>query len=99
MYAEKNVVKVNGIEVDGEFADAIVEAIAMKDFPYTVQIHKSRHYEAEAWCREHLGPRWSVTENRNGIWCCFWAGRENFGYYNYHFGNERDMIIFSLKWQ
>jgi hypothetical protein len=87
---------VHGIEVDGEFADAILEAIAMKDLPYEVIIHKSKNHEAEAWCRQHFGLRWEAIGNRDGTWCCFWTGRELA--YRYHFANERDMIWFSLKW-
>jgi len=67
-------------------------------FPYEVIIHKSRHYEAEAWCREHFGPRWAAIGNLDGRWCCFWTGRERFGGYRYHFADERDMLLFSLKW-
>ena len=67
-------------------------------FPYEVIIHKSRYYEADAWCCEHFGPRWTATSNKDGKWCCFWAGRERFGGYRYHFADERDMLLFSLKW-
>jgi hypothetical protein len=70
----------------------------VKELPYTVQIHKSKHHDAESWCRETLGLRWEVTGNRQGIWCCFWAGRKNFGSYVYHFERERDALVFSLKW-
>ena len=70
----------------------------MKDLNYTVRIHRDRQREAERWCRENLGPRWSVTDNRQGIWCCFWAGlRQAYPGYDYHFANERDMIWFALK--
>ena len=71
----------------------------MRELPYTVRIHKSKHLEAEAWCRKKLGKRWSVVDNRQGIWCCFWSGpRSNYGTYDYHFAHERDMVWFSLKW-
>lgn len=93
----KERVTIHGIEVQGEFAVAVKQAVAMNQLQYSVQIHKSKHHEAEKWCKQNLGPRWEVTGNRNGTWCCFWAGRENFGCYNYHFANERDMVWFSLK--
>jgi hypothetical protein len=71
----------------------------MKDLPYTVRIHKSRQREAEAWCRKNLGKRWSVVDNREGIWCCFWAGfRQEYPGYDFHFANERDMFWFALKY-
>lgn len=71
----------------------------MRNLDYTVRIHKSNHLEAEAWCRERLGPRWEVTGNREGLWCCFWAGpRAGAAAYDYHFANEADMIWFKLTW-
>lgn len=70
----------------------------MNDFPYQVLIHESRHISAEAWCRDRLGERWSVTENRAGKWSCFWAGRDNPDRYRYHFANDRDLVLFSLRW-
>lgn len=70
----------------------------MKEFPYEVMIHKSNHLPAEAWCRERFGPRWSVTENRNGSWCCFWGGRERLDHFRYYFANDRDMVMFLLRW-
>jgi hypothetical protein len=89
---------VHGIEIDGEFKQDVLAAIAMKDLPHTVQIHKSKHREAETWCRENLGPRWEALGNREGNWCCFWAGpRVKFQGYNYYFASERDAVIVSLK--
>lgn len=91
-------ITVHGIEIDDEFKEAIIEAISMKDLNYTVRIHKTRHLDAERWCRENLGPRWEVIGNRSGTWCCFWAGhRSKIPGYDYHFANERDMIWFALK--
>lgn len=91
-------IKVCGIEIDGEFKQDVLEAIAMKDLPYEVIIHKSKHHEAESWCRERFGPRWEALGNKNGTWCCFWAGRERFSAYRYHFANDKDMVLFSLRW-
>lgn len=93
------VVTLHGIEIDGEFKEAVIEAIAMKDLPYTVLIHKSRYRAAKVWCEQHIGPRcWNVTDNRSGQWACFWAGREDFAGYNFHFAREEDMIWVALKW-
>jgi len=72
----------------------------MKNLPYSVRIHKSNQREAERWCRENLGKPWSVTDNREGIWCCFWVGfRSAFPGYIFHFENEQDMIWVALRWQ
>jgi hypothetical protein len=94
----KDIVKVCGIEVDGEFAQDIKQAITMKHLPYTVRIHKSRHRDALKWCLQQFGSRWNTIDNRTGTWCCFWAGRSNFEYYDFYFLNERDMVWVSLKW-
>lgn len=63
-----------------------------------VLVHKDQHREAERWCRENLGTRWSVIDNRAGTWSCFWAGhRKNFAAYRYYFKNAEDATIFALK--
>jgi hypothetical protein len=92
------VVTLHGIEIDGEFKEAVIEALAMKDLPYTIRIHKNKHHEVEQWCKEHIGERWEAIGNRDGNWCCFWAGRKDFAGYNFHFAREEDMIWVALKW-
>ncbi len=76
-----------------------VKSVKVRDLPYTITIHKDHHREAEEWCRTRGGDRWSVTDNRQGTWCCFWGGfREANGNYRYHFAREEDAIIFALMW-
>lgn len=70
----------------------------MKQFPHEVIIPKSQHHEAVAWCHEHFGARWASMDNLSGRWCCFWAGRERFGHYRYHFADEQAAVMFALKW-
>lgn len=75
-------------------------------FGYKTLIHKSQHHQAARWCYETFGARWAAVEYGNGIgkatksgvWACFWAGRDNFEYYNFHFHNEQDFTLFVLKW-
>lgn len=72
-----------------------------KDFPYVFYIpHKKNHWEADAWCRQHFGERWSVVDNRQGVWCCFWRGfrSQGPGHYEWLFENERDALLFALRW-
>jgi hypothetical protein len=90
--------KVQGIEVDGEFLEAVIQALAMNQLPYTVRIHKDQYRDAEHWCRNRLGERWSVTDNRSGQWACFWSGTDAFAYYNFHFARKEDLIWVALKW-
>jgi len=94
----KDIVKVCGVEVDGDFAQDVKRAIIMSHFPHSIRIHKSRARSADWWCEQHLGPRWNVMDNRTGTWCCFWAGSSDFEYYDFYFLNERDMVWASLKW-
>lgn len=58
----------------------------------------TEHWEATAWCEQQFGPRWSVVDNRSGVWCCFWRGRGFPGQYEWMFHNEQDAILFTLKW-
>jgi len=72
----------------------------MEDLPFEIVIDKKRNDEAADWCRQQWGDRWSVVDNRKGIWCCFWCGTRGVkaGMYRYHFQNERDAIMFALRW-
>lgn len=98
MDVTKDIVKVCGIEVEGDFAQAIKEAVVMAHLPHTVKIHKSKHRQAQHWCRERLGATWNAIDNKSGTWCCFWAGSKDFEYYDFYFLNEQDMIWAALKW-
>lgn len=72
-----------------------------RDFPYKVLTKSKMTLWQTQWCEQHFGPRWSVTENRSGIWCCFWLGpraNENAGKYEWSFLHEKDAIYFSLVW-
>ena len=64
-----------------------------------VIVHKDQHRDAERWCTQNLGKRWSVLDNRDGVWSCFWAGfREHHGAYRYCFKNAEDATMFAMKW-
>jgi hypothetical protein len=72
--------------------------MGLKNPNIEVVIHKDQHRDAERWCRENLGKRWSVLDNRDGIWSCFWDGRrKNYAAYRYCFKNAEDATIFALK--
>lgn len=70
-----------------------------RDFPYHTVTGKVNHWEATDWCERQFGERWSVVDNRNGVWCCFWAGRSIPGSYDWYFLNEQDYLMFTLKWK
>ncbi len=73
-----------------------------QDFIHRILLPKLEdQWQVSNWCIEQFGPRWSVTENRSGRWCCFWRGlRENdFSIYEWLFVNEQDTVLFSLRWR
>lgn len=71
-----------------------------RDFPYVFVLPKiPNQWEADAWCTEQFGPRWSVVDNRDGVWCCFWRGRSVPGSYEWLFHNEKDALLFLMKWK
>lgn len=73
-----------------------------RNFPHRLIMPKGpNHWEADKWCRERFGKRWSVVDNRDGVWCCFWLGPrggENAGKYEWFFLNKEDAILFALRW-
>lgn len=69
------------------------------DFLYRILAPKiERQWEATEWCTQQFGTRWSAVDNIEGTWCCFWRGRENVGMYEWYFQNEKDAMLFSLRW-
>lgn len=72
--------------------------ISSKDFPYSIIIPKINHHKALVWCTKKFGPRFSVVDNQDGVWSTFWAGRSIPRSYIWHFKNEKDYLVFSLKW-
>lgn len=69
-----------------------------KDFPHTFLLSKNKHWETTAWCEQQFGKRWSVVDNREGVWCVFWRGRDNPGMYEWYFEHEQDASRFVLRW-
>lgn len=69
----------------------------MKEFPYTITTKKLGH-EAEQWCIKNIGERWFSVGRKTGNWTCFWAGRDDPKSYRWHFKNEKDAVMFSLRW-
>ena len=64
-------------------------------------LSKTLPHEVFEWCVEHIGPRWNAIDNRFGKWAVFWAGpncEQGYDYYRYLFSNEKDAILFMLRW-
>jgi len=72
----------------------------MKDLPYKVVTSKRVVESAKEWCEQHLGQRWEATGYKQGKWCVFWAGfrSKNPGTYEWFFENDKDAVMFALRW-
>jgi len=68
----------------------------MTHLPY--EVISNLNYDAEQWCEENIGTRWSVVSMNVGNWACFWQGREEPTHYKWYFKNESDAMLFILKW-
>jgi hypothetical protein len=71
----------------------------MKDLPYSVMTRgdiDQGDRGAWSWCQDQWGPRWAVTKNHHGSWCCFY--RTKAGQYEWHFETEQQALLFSLRW-
>jgi hypothetical protein len=90
-------ITVHGIEINGEFKQAVLEAITMNELKHTVRVHKTKQRLASKWCQKQFGYRHDIINNRQGIWQCFWEGTGDVEHYRFHFRNERDMIWFALQ--
>jgi hypothetical protein len=66
---------------------------------HEIMIDYDKHYAAEHWCREQFGKRWEVFGYREGLWACFWGGRNDHRRYRFCFAESEDAVFFALKWQ
>ena len=53
---------------------------------------------AKNWCKETIGKSWDCMDHTEGQWACFWAGRNDPQCYVFHFADEANALIFTLKW-
>lgn len=54
--------------------------------------------EAVPWCVEQFGKRWNVIDNRQGKWTLFWAGPNQRKKNVWRFADEKDSMLFILRW-
>lgn len=72
--------------------------MALRKLTHEVIIESTNSSPASDWCEQHLGPRWSPIDGRNGAWAMFWAGVDMHKNYRFCFAEERDAMLFSLRW-
>ena len=65
---------------------------------HNVLIDADNHRAAGAWCLTQFGKRWQAMGDTDGAWTMFWAGRNDHDKYIFHFVEERDKLMFILKW-
>jgi len=65
---------------------------------YNTLIDAKKHREAGEWCLTQFGKRWQAIGETDGAWTMFWAGRDDHDKYIFHFVEERDYVLFILKW-
>jgi hypothetical protein len=70
----------------------------MRQLPYGCRTDKKVVRNAESWCVKQWGLRWSVSGNREGIWCVFWAGSIDRQAYQWWFATEQQRTWFQLRW-
>ena len=71
---------------------------AFRKLEHNVLIDAKKHRDAGDWCLTQFGKRWEAIGNTDGAWTMFWAGRNDHEKYIFHFVEERDMLMFILKW-
>lgn len=60
--------------------------------------------DAIRWCEQQFGTRLRDVENTDAVWCYSWEwtdnweGPDRFDYYNFHFQNDQDAVLFTLMW-
>lgn len=72
-------------------------------FPYSVFLPVRKLTDLlpiKLWCEEQYGERFDA-HNFDGAWTYVWAGveRERTDEYEYRFTNEKDAMLFILRWK
>ena len=55
-------------------------------------------YITDSWLEKNVGPEWDAFKNRHGVWSVLWAGLRSETKYVYSFAEERDAVLFALRW-
>jgi hypothetical protein len=82
--------------------DTVNNAIKRRDFvqkafPYRIDLSADNPYLIVCrWCEEQFGKQWGLN-NPNGIWTGDILPR-HIGYRDWYFKNEKDAVLFALRW-
>jgi hypothetical protein len=72
--------------------------VELRQLDYEVLLDSDKHRSASHWCKNQFGTRWNPIDNRGGLWSMFWGGRGMTDKYRFCFANEKDMLLFILRW-
>lgn len=73
-------------------------AVVMRlHLPYTAYIDERKYIQAEAWCKETFGSRWSIASDA-GVWACRQGGVGHHWQYLFGFAEEKYKTWFELRW-
>lgn len=70
-----------------------------RHFPYHFRVTMSARdvFYAHSWCKENFGEHWDIIDKK-GNWYSFWSGPVEPTKHDWHFVNERDALLFMLRW-
>ena len=67
------------------------------------KINELHLWTMREWCESRFGTQWNAIsrtpEERLGTWTVFWCGPNQPKDYRWHFKNEQDAVIFTLRWR
>ena len=73
--------------------------------PYQIVLPKmsGEHlWTMQRWCYKNFGVKWNAVSRdpaeRSGRWTMLWCGTEQPRHYRWHFRDEKDAIMFALRW-
>jgi len=73
-------------------------ARVFRKLQYSTLIDAKKHRDAGKWCLKQFGKRWEAIGHTDGSWAMFWAGRIDSDKYIFHFVEEKDYVLFILRW-
>lgn len=70
-----------------------------EDFEFKIRLKMRKAWLARRWSRKTFGRQWCPVYNNKGVWNVFSDGGGGYeSYYSWHFKNQSDAVLFSLRW-
>ena len=74
--------------------------VGMKNFPYKITVGVLDHIDdmlTSHWCEKQFGSRWDPIEHNKGKWYSCWVGWPGSKKRQFIFSDERDAVLFALR--